>query len=72
MQRIILAFNIGFVAYLSAGSVPATQQSEKGCRHQPVVRYEIPLKPAPAQVIAQRCCEICRKGKACGNSCISE
>ena len=21
--------------------------------------------------VAQRCCKICRKGKACGNSCIS-
>ncbi len=29
------------------------------------------LSPAPAQPELAVCCKICRKGKACGNSCIS-
>ena len=29
------------------------------------------LSPAPAQPELAACCKICRKGKACGNSCIS-
>lgn len=24
-----------------------------------------------SEVISQQCCKVCRKGKACGNSCIS-
>lgn len=28
-------------------------------------------QPAFSQVQAAACCKICRKGKACGNSCIS-
>ena len=34
---------------------------------------ELLLRPSTAsdEVLAQSCCKICRKGKACGNSCIS-
>ena len=34
------------------------------------IQSDINLKPIEP-VLAQRCCKICRKGKACGNSCIA-
>ncbi len=51
---------------------------ELGRPHVTDIRTEI-LNPAPetklfddtAVLIAEGCCKVCRKGKACGNSCIS-
>ena len=36
-----------------------------------VVNGQMTLKPDGPKQTAQACCKICRKGKACGNSCIS-
>lgn len=38
---------------------------------EPVANGEITLKRDAAKQLTQACCKICRKGKACGNSCIS-
>ena len=38
---------------------------------EPVAKGEITLKRDRAKQLAQTCCRICGKGKACGNSCIS-
>ena len=38
---------------------------------EPVAKGEITLKRDDARQLAQACCRICRKGKACGNACIS-
>ena len=38
---------------------------------EPVAKGEITLKRDGAKQSAQTCCKMCRKGKACGNSCIS-
>jgi hypothetical protein len=29
------------------------------------------VSPRPAHSVAQACCKVCRKGKACGDTCIS-
>jgi hypothetical protein len=51
-------------------AVPARSDNETTAI-EPVAIGEITLKRDGAKQLAQTCCKICRKGKACGNSCIS-
>lgn len=62
MKTVALALFFAAVVALpsSAGQIPQT-----------VAPGEMTPKPAITQQVSQACCKVCRKGKACGNSCIS-
>ncbi len=51
--------------FLSAGPVAAAEESAIQ------VKAWRTLLPESAQTVPAACCKTCRKGKACGNSCIS-
>lgn len=59
---------------LIAAAAPAPETSER-VDVSPFVSEDvsstIPDALRDSEVVSQQCCKVCRKGKACGNSCIS-
>ena len=45
------------------------EMTPRGYAYEPLLKASRPAVRAPRRSVA--CCKICRKGKACGNSCIS-
>jgi hypothetical protein len=73
-MRTVLMLAMLFAGPVSAGSdsTPSARQAATAQRIQDL------LKPQQGSfgellegAVAQGCCKICRKGQACGNSCIS-
>ena len=56
----------------SSGTNAATLDSESlQCPVSTSVDQRSVEQSGPGVQVAQRCCKICKKGKACGNSCIN-
>ncbi len=51
-------------------AIPARSENDTTAV-KPVAKAEITLKRDAAIRLVQACCKICKKGKACGNTCIS-
>ncbi len=60
-----------FALVLLGGSASADDQRVPAkVMPQEVLECAAP-RLAPAPVVAEYCCKVCRKGKACGDSCIA-
>ena len=56
-------------SFVSSGNT-ATQAEPQQCPASTSIEQISVEELKPGVQVAQRCCKICRKGKACGNSCI--
>ncbi|WP_110599775.1 hypothetical protein [Salinicola lusitanus] len=81
MKKLLLAMLTSMVMAVTAyAAAPAVETQEARTFTQEVAfEGECPavtpkfsaLTAEDGQLLAQGCCKVCRKGKACGNSCIS-
>ena len=55
---------LSFIALLGFAAAPGPALSASGESAADCVAYSVELTP-------RECCKICRKGKACGDSCIA-
>lgn len=73
-MRTALLFSILLTAFPSVAKEPAQTAREETAaqRIQGWLRVQDSfLGERPDTLVAQACCKVCRKGQACGNSCIS-
>ncbi len=74
MFKTLCAIAVGalILSSASSGATPVSGAANSGLTPEVTIMDRLVSLSTPGQVLNAACCKTCRKGKPCGDSCISK